>query len=122
MQLYVQLEDTVAKLSDKISQLEELNEHFENEVKVSEDKINALTSSLEQSSVRNEEMEQKLKSIQDSSLEHELQASTSRQRNLELEDLIAISHGKHEDTANKLTELESPLENSNRLLKIWTSL
>ena len=62
----------MAKLSDKLSQLEELNEHFENEVKVSEDKINALTSSLEQSSVRNEEMEQKLKSIQDSSLEHEL--------------------------------------------------
>jgi len=42
---YTDLEATVATLSDKISQLEELNAHFQDEVKVSEDKINALTSS-----------------------------------------------------------------------------
>eukprot|EP01018_Ginkgo_biloba_P014912 Gb_35779 [translate_table: standard] len=87
----VDLDHTVAQLSQKVYQLEEWNTTLKSQVKVSEDEIINLESLLKQSSAKNAKLEQKLKSVKENCPEQEAYSADSNQN---LEDLVVVSQAK----------------------------
>ncbi|XP_008777655.2 myosin-9-like isoform X2 [Phoenix dactylifera] len=116
----IDAEREIKELSEKMIELVTLLKKSEEESALSrchfqayEDRISQMESSLSNSSSRNSHLEQELKDLAKKCAEHEDKATAAYQRNLELEDLVDVSHSKAEDGAKKVGELELLLEAAN---------
>ncbi|KAG1365102.1 myosin-9 [Cocos nucifera] len=98
---------TLLKNADEESALSKC--HFQ----ASENRISQLESSLSKASSRNSQFEQELKDLAKKCAEHEDRATAAHQRNLELEELVNVSHSKAEDGAKTVGELDLLLEAAN---------